>query len=116
MTNTDEEPNQFVLPFTREEIRDLHTMLEWVADQKIPFMTEEYLEARWKIRNARRNGCFIHGVISGKFRISPNETITICPDCDPVTFGNLVKDGHECIRIPTKFGIPMTDTGLAEEE
>ncbi len=116
MTCSDDESNQLSLSFDKEEIQDLHTILEWVVDQKLPFLSDEFSEVRWKIRRARFNGCFIHSVIRGKFEINPNETIDICPDCDPITFRNLVKNGHKCIRAPTKFGIPMTDAGPVDEE
>ena len=116
MTDTDEKPNQILLPFTREEIWVLHTMLEWVTDQKLPFLPEEFSEIRWEVRKAHFNGCFIHNVISGRFEINPSETMTICPDCDPITFRNLVKNHHKCLRDPTKFGIPMTDAGPVDED
>lgn len=116
MTNIDDEPNGFSLSLTREEIRDLNTVLEWVTDQKLPFLSEEFSEIRWKVRRAHINGCFIHNVITGSFEISLNETITICPDCDPITFRNLVKNHHKCLRAPTKFGIPMTDAGPVDED
>lgn len=116
MTCSDDESNQLSLSFTKEEMRDLHRILNWVTDQKLPFLSEEFLEAKGKVTTAHFRGCFIHSVISGIFEIDPNETVTICPDCDPIAFRNLVKNGHKCIRAPTKFGIPMTDAGPVDEE
>lgn len=116
MTCSDDEPNSLSLSFTKEEMRDLYEILRWVTKQGLPFLSNEFWEAKGKIERAHSDGCFLHGVISGVFRVSLNETITICPDCDPVTFINLVKHGHMCIRAPTKFGIPMTDAGPVEEE
>jgi len=109
MTNIDNELKSISLSFTREEIRDLNTVLEWVTDQKLPFLSEEFSEIKWKVRRAHINGCFTHNVIMGSFEISLNETMTICPDCAPDEFRNLVKKNYKCLRAPTKFGIPMTD-------
>ena len=116
MTDTDDESNQMFLQFTREEIRVLRTILDWVTDQKLPFLPDELSEIRWKVRKAHFNGCFIHSVISGCFEINPSESITICPDCAPDEFRNLVKNNHKCLRAPTKFGIPMTDAGPVDED
>lgn len=115
MTDIDDKPNSISLSLTREEMRNLNTVLEWMTDQKLPFLPEEFSEVRWKVRRAHINGCFIHDVITGKFEISLNETVTICPDCAPEEFRNLVKK-YKCLRAPTKFGIPMTDAGPVNEE
>ncbi len=116
MTNADEKANSISLSLTREEIRDLKIALEWIIDQKLPFLSEEFSGIRWKVRKAHFNGCFIHDVIMGCFEISLNETVTICPDCDPDGFRKLVKNNHKCLHVPTKFGIPMTGAGPVDED
>lgn len=110
------DPDVFFLAVTREEMNVINELLKLVENRKFPFLPYGFITFKQKIEMAHQDGCYIHNVVRGIFKINPVKTITICPDCDPITFINLVKHNHECIRAPTKFGIPMTDAGSVDEE
>jgi hypothetical protein len=73
-----------------ETMQDIIDVFEHYSKQ--PCRKKVIWELPRKLRNIIQHGCFVHNLICETFKVSYNESITICSKCSPKKYKKLKDD------------------------
>jgi len=82
--------NEFGIGMDEETMQDFIRLVEWLR-KTTPFIPERIISFESKVRVILDRGCFKHGKLCTRFRVSDHETNLICPMCAPDDFAKLKK-------------------------
>ena len=84
--------NKFNIDLPIETIRELRDLIEF-CHKNFPYIPPHLWTFYNECNQILNKGCFKHNTFRQRFRISKNETISICVKCDPKQYDKLKKSG-----------------------
>jgi hypothetical protein len=81
-------PETYPIQMTQKQMRQFIRMYDWMQ-KNIPYIPSDLAQLRYDIEVVFNRGCFIHKRLTVTFRISHNETETVCPDCSQERYREL---------------------------
>lgn len=81
-------PETYPIEMTQKQMRQFIRMYDWMQ-KNVPYVPSDLSDLKWSIETVFNRGCFKHKRLQVTFKISENETETLCSDCNPERYREL---------------------------